>query len=59
MNKTFGELSVGDRFTFNGQEFIKTNDIRISCCKTVNACAVNNRDNTIYVQPSSEVRVNA
>lgn len=59
MNKTFAELSVGDRFTYNGQEFIKTTEVRISCCKSVNACASDNNSNVIYVQPSTTVIVNA
>jgi hypothetical protein len=59
MNKVFSELAVGDRFTLNGQEFIKINDVRVSCCKTVNACSANDSNNTIYVQPSSEVGINA
>ena len=59
MNKTFGELSVGDRFTFNGQQFVKTNEVRISCCRTVNASAADNSSNTVYIQPTTVVTVNA
>lgn len=57
MNKTFGELSVGDRFVFNNQEFVKTNEVRISCCRTVNACAANDSNNTVYIQPTTTVTV--
>lgn len=59
MNKTFAELSVGDRFTFNGQEFVKTNEVRVSCCRTINASLANDSSNTVYIQPSTVVTVNA
>lgn len=59
MNKTFGELSVGDRFIFNNQEFVKTTEVRVSCCRTINACAANDSNNKVYIQPSSTVTVNA
>lgn len=55
MNKTFGELSVGDRFLFNNQEFVKTNEVRISCCRTVNASAASDSNNTVYIQPTTIV----
>ena len=59
MNKTFGELSVGDRFTYNNQEFVKKEEVRISCCQTINACATNDSNNRVYIQPSSLVVINA
>ena len=58
-NKMFQELQVGDRFTLNNQEFVKTQDVRVSCCKTVNASAVANSGNAVYVQPTTMVTVNA
>lgn len=59
MNKTFAELNVGDRFTLNGSEYIKIQDVRVSCCKTVNCHDANNSSNRIYVQPSTSVVINA
>ena len=59
MNKAFETLQVGDRFTLNGKEYVKTQDIRVSCCKTINAKEVANSSNTLYVQPTSMVTVNA
>lgn len=59
MNKTFGELAVGDRFVFNNQEYIKTNEVRVSCCRSINACSANDSNNKVYIQPSSLVTVNA
>lgn len=58
-SKLFQELNVGDRFIFNGQEFIKTEDVRVSCCRSVNAKAASDSNNVVYIQPSTTVNVNA
>lgn len=58
MNKVFGDLQVGQRFSLNGTEYIKENEVRISCCKSVNCSAVGNSNNKIYVQATTEVTVN-
>lgn len=39
MEKTFAELSVGDKFTVNGTEYIKTEEVRVSCCRSINCYA--------------------
>lgn len=57
--KPFSELNVGDRFIFNNLEFIKTEDVRVSCCRSVNAKASNDSSSTTYVQPDTVVVVNA
>lgn len=59
INKMFQELNVGDRFFLENKEYIKQQDVRISCCKTVNAYAVDNNGDRLYVQPTSMVLVNA
>jgi hypothetical protein len=32
----FSELAVGQKFTANGTEYVKTDTVKISCCKSVN-----------------------
>lgn len=59
MNKTFGELSNGSRFTLNGTEYIKVEEVKVSCCRTVNAQLVSDSNNRIYVQSATVVVVNA
>ena len=59
MNKAFETLQVGDRFYLNDREYVKTQDIRVSCCKTINAKEVTNSSNTLYIQPTTMVTVNA
>jgi hypothetical protein len=58
MNKTFSELTVGQRFTINGTEYIKTQEVRVSCCKTINCQAVADPNNRIYIHPSTSVTLN-
>lgn len=59
MNKTFGELSNGDRFNLNGKEYVKVAEVRVSCCQRINAQSVNNSNERILVQSSTTVTVNA
>lgn len=59
MNKTFAELSNGEKFNLNGKEYIKVPELRISCCKRINAQATSNTNDKILVQPSTTVTVNA
>jgi hypothetical protein len=33
----FGDLKAGDVFTHNGREYSKTEKVKISCCKYINA----------------------
>ncbi len=59
MNKTFGELARGTRFTLNSNEYIKVEEVKVSCCRTVNAQLVSDANNRTYVQPATVVVVNA
>lgn len=56
--KKFKDLSVGERFTLNGIEYTKITEVKISCCKRVNAHAVGNEKNRINVTPDTEIVVN-
>lgn len=59
ISKQFKDLSVGDRFIYNGIEYERIADMRISCCKTLNAVCTSDPNNKIQVQPLKEVQVNA
>jgi len=59
INKMFQEVVVGQRFFLDNKEYVKTQDVRISCCKTINATATNDSNDRIYVQPTSMVSINA
>lgn len=59
MNKAFSDLSNGTRFTLNGSEYVKVQEVRVSCCRSINAQLVSDPNNKTYVQPSTIVVVNA
>lgn len=48
------DLKTGDRFTYNGQEYTRIADERISCCKVFNAQAVTTGEK-IQIAPITEV----
>lgn len=57
MKKTFDQVAVGSQFTHNGVEYKKTDVVKVSCCKSINAIATTNEKDRIYVQPTQEVEV--
>lgn len=36
MQKPFSDVAVGETFELNGLRYVKTQEVRISCCKSVN-----------------------
>jgi hypothetical protein len=59
MDKKFVDVPVGGRFIIGGVEFIKTESVRVSCCQSVNAQAVDNSNNRPFIQDETIVIVNA
>lgn len=37
MQKKFSELQVGEKFVVNGVEYVKTQAVKVSCCRSINA----------------------
>lgn len=58
MNKVFSQLSEGARFTLNGNNYIKIREVKVSCCKTVNAHLASDPNNRTYIRPETTVIVN-
>lgn len=58
MNKLFGEIKVGDKFSLNGIEYVKTPDVRVSCCRTVNCQSVSNPDQKTFVSVDTVIVYN-
>lgn len=58
MEKQFSQLNVGDNFVANGLAYTKTAEVRISCCKTVNAQLTADANNKTFFQPNTVVTVN-
>ena len=57
MNKTFAQLTNGARFSLNGNSYIKVQEVKVSCCKTVNAHLASDPNNRIYIRPETTVIV--
>ena len=50
----FSELTVGQKFKFNNEEYIKTEPTKVSCCKTLNSVKVQNNEK-VMIRPMSDV----
>jgi hypothetical protein len=61
MNKLFSELNVGQQFKAQGSDILykKTDTIKISCCKSINAEEINNPASKTFFSPGTVVVVNA
>lgn len=53
----FSDVANGTQFVANGIEYIKTETVKISCCRSINAHAVGNEANTTFITPNADVEV--
>ena len=53
--KQFKDVSVNTQFTLNGVDYKKIDEVRVSCCRSINACRVDDANNRIQVKPLDEV----
>jgi len=52
----FSELTVGQKFKINEVEYTRIDDIKVSCCKKLNA--INNSNQTkVMIKPTDEVEL--
>jgi len=51
----FHELAVGDTFRFNNQEYIKTHEVRLNCCKIKENCQIVSSGAKAVLKPLDEV----
>ena len=58
IDKQFSQLAVGERFVLNGIEYIKTQEVRISCCRSINCQSVMDANHKNFVAPNTTVSVN-
>lgn len=56
--KQFKDLGVNEEFVFKGLNYRKIEEKRVSCCRCINACLVENPDNKTQFKPIEEVEVN-
>lgn len=58
MNKQFKDLADGEIFKHNNLEYKKIAQVKISCCKSINAEEAANAGNRTFIGPLVEVEVN-
>jgi hypothetical protein len=58
MEKEFNLVSVGEKFSVNGIEYVKIQEVRISCCKSVNAQASTNSSQRTFFPGNTIVTIN-
>jgi hypothetical protein len=58
MEKLFSDIKVGETFTLNGLSYIKVPEVKISCCKSINAQASDNTNNKTYFPNNTVVMIN-
>lgn len=58
MEKKFSEVVVGEKFTVNGIEYTKTEDVRVSCCQVINCYATANVNQKSFFQGDTVVTTN-
>ena len=59
MQKSFQDLTVGDTFKVNNVDYVKVAEVRVSCCKSINAHIVDDPNQRTFFPPSTPVEVNA
>lgn len=59
MQKTFKELNLGDKFNVNSVEYTKIAEVKVSCCRAINAQVSNDPNQRTFFAPGTTVEVNA
>jgi hypothetical protein len=57
MKKQFKDLNIDDQFILNNNTYKKIADIKVSCCRKLNACLVEDTNQRIQVKPLDEVEL--
>lgn len=58
MEKKLEEVAVGTQFTVNNLEYIKTEEVRVSCCRSINCQLVSDNNQKAFFPGSTVVIVN-
>lgn len=57
MEKKFSEVAIGEKFVVNGVEYTKSQEVRVSCCKSVNCHLSDNKGQTSFFPGDALVTV--
>lgn len=58
MEKKLEEVAVGSNFTVNNVEYVKTEEVRVSCCRSINCQLVSDANQKAFFPGSTVVTVN-
>ena len=58
MKKQFKDLTDGELFQHNGEEYKKIAAVKVSCCRSINCEQSSNSQHKIFIPPLTEVEVN-
>jgi len=58
MQKLLSDVPVNATFTVNNVEYKKINEVKVSCCRSINAEAVGNANNKTFFPGNTLVEVN-
>ena len=58
MKQQFHTLAEGQVFVKDGIELKKIQNVKVSCCRSINAEQVADANNKIFITPGEEVEVN-
>jgi hypothetical protein len=59
MQNTFKDVEVGTTFKVNNIEYVKMADVKVSCCKVINAHIVGQPNQRTFFTPGTLVDTNA
>ena len=59
MQKLFKEVAVGETFKANGIDYVKINEYKVSCCRSVNCQNVADNNQKVFFPPETSVETNA
>lgn len=54
---SFNEVQVGAEFTYNGNQYTKLEQKKISCCKSINASLVSDANQKVFIKPQDTVEI--
>jgi hypothetical protein len=58
MQKVLSDVPVNGNFTVNGIEYKKINEVKVSCCRSINAETVADSNNRTFFPGNTLVEVN-
>ena len=57
MQKLFKDISVGEQFNYNNKTYVKINNVKVSCCRSINCHVAGNEKDRAFLQPDNKVEV--